>query len=51
MEKSGAQKNMRHLIEMFESRANAAGDADTADIAEVVREAYNFAMSKILLFI
>lgn len=37
-------KNMRHLIKMFEARANV-GDEGVEDIADITREAYNIAMA------
>lgn len=44
------RRNMKHLIEIFESRVNTGEEEDAADIADIeedttaTREAYNLAM-------
>lgn len=44
MARKSGLKNMRNLIEMFESRANNADDEDASEIANAAREAFNIAL-------
>lgn len=44
MDGTSAPRNMRNLIEMFETRANNVEEEDVAEIVNASREAYNIAM-------
>lgn len=44
MDGNSAPRNMRNLIEMFETGTNNAEEEDEVEIVNAAREAYNIAM-------